>query len=143
MDYVPTYSGLIVSNSYYNMKGYIVLCSFQSAITIKSFLVVPNITQGPTDIAGRTEESVTFICNATGLPLPSITWSSNSSSSIPVQSGDDVVIDGTTRQSQITLSNLQLDDFQNYTCTATNQYGNDSETALLGSECYIHTVLVQ
>ena len=86
---------------------------------------------------------MTFICNATGLPLPSITWSSNSSSSIPVQSGDDVVIDGTTRQSQITLSNLQLDDFQNYTCTATNQYGNDSETALLGSECYIRTVLVQ
>ena len=97
------------------------------------FLVVPEITQGPVDMAARVGESVTFTCTATGVPLPNITWSSDSSDSITATS--DVVSDNDTmRVSQIMLSDLQINDFQNYTCTAMNVFGNDSETALLGSE---------
>ena len=101
-----------------------------------SFPVVPDITQGPVDTARRIGESVTFTCNATGVPLPSITWSSTSSSSI----NGFGTIDGTTRQSQITISGLQLDDFENYTCTATNQFGNDSVTALLQCKMIIYFI---
>ena len=37
--------------------------------------------------------------------------------------------------SMLTISNLQDDDFENYTCTATNMFGSDGVIALLGSEC--------
>ena len=94
------------------------------------------ITQAPNDTPSMINDSVTFTCMATGVPLPDITWSSDSSNNITGQ--PDVMIsdtvDGTMRESQLTLTNLQADDFQNYTCNATNQFGNDDETALLGSE---------
>jgi len=48
--------------------------------------------------------------------------------------GSDMIIDGTTILSTLTLSNLQDDDFDNYTCTVTNMFGSDNITALLGSE---------
>ena len=73
-----------------------------------------------------------FTCTATGIPLPTITWSSDSRNSI--KATGDIVINGTTRLSTLTLSSLQDDDFDNYTCTVTNMFGSDNVTALLGSE---------
>ena len=99
-------------------------------VLIYVFLVNPEITQGPDDAAEMLGEEVTLSCTATGLPLPDITWSSPIDT--PVQPSDDMIIDS-TRQSQITVSNLQLSDFGMNTCTATNEFASDSETALL--EC--------
>ena len=101
------------------------------------FLVVPVITQGPVDVASKVGESVTFTCNATGEPLPDITWSRDSGGVIMEQPGDIMITnitDGMTRQSQLMLINLKDSDFQNYTCNASNRFGSDSATALLGSE---------
>ena len=106
-------------------------------VTVKCFwfiyLAVPKIIQGPVDAARSLGESVIFICNATGVPLPIITWSSDSRSAImPIT---DMVTDGgLVRQSQIMLSNLQLGNFENYTCTALNEFGNDIEMTLLQCE---------
>ena len=72
---------------------------------------------------------MTFTCNATGVPLPTITWSSVSNSIIMSQS--DEVIDGGLVRSQIMISTLQLGGFEIYTCTATNEFGSDSEMASL------------
>ena len=73
---------------------------------------------------------MTFTCNATGVPLPTITWSSESNGAIMPQS--DEVIDGDlVRQSQIMIPTLQLGDFEIYTCTATNEFDSDSEMASL------------
>lgn len=97
------------------------------------YLVVPEIIQGPIDAARSLGENVIFTCNATGVPLPSITWNSESNPAIMPQS--DVVTDGgMVRQSQIMVPNLQLEDFENYTCTATNEFGSDNEMALLQCE---------
>ena len=96
------------------------------------FLVVPEITQGPVTAAGRLDEDVIFTCNATGVPLPNITWSGPDMTDITVQP---VIND--TRQSQITVSDLQIGDFGTYTCTATNEFGSVSETALLECKCII------
>jgi len=46
----------------------------------------------------------------------------------------DMVTSDSKRQSTLTLSNLQDDDFDDYTCTATNMFDSDDSTALLGSE---------
>ena len=73
------------------------------------------------------------LVNATGVPLPNITWSGPD---IPVQPNDDMIIND-TRQSEITVSDLQIGDFGTYTCTATNEFGSVSETALLECKCII------
>ena len=109
-------------------------------VFIYVFLVDPEITQGPVDAAGMLGDHVTFTCTATGLPRPDITWSDTSGMDIPVQAGDDMVINDTiindtTRQSQITVSDLQLSDFGMYTCTATNQFDSVSDSALLECKC--------
>lgn len=93
--------------------------------------------QGPVDMARRIGESVMFTCIATGVPLPNITWSSSNSGSITVDPNDDMIISVTTRQSQIMLSNLALNNFTTYTCTATNQFGMDTTMALL--QCKMST----
>ena len=91
-------------------------------------LVDPEITQGPVDAARKLGESVNFTCVATGVPLPVITWSSNSNGNIAGQSS---MVDEMTVQSQIMLSALQLGDFGMYNCTATNSFNVTRETALL------------
>ena len=84
-------------------------------------------------------DNVTFTCTATGIPLPTITWMDQDGNIVGTTS--DMVINDTTIQSTLSLSNLQDDDFDNYTCTATNMFGSDDATALLGSEC-IFSVLI-
>ena len=98
------------------------------------FLVDPEITQGPVDAARMLGNDVTFTCTATGLPIPDITWSNTSGIDIPVQAGDDMIIND-TRRSQITVSDLQLGNFGTYTCTATNQFDSVSDSALLECKC--------
>jgi len=98
--------------------------------------VVPTITQGPVDTPGMINDSVMFTCTATGIPLPTITWMDENNNMILM--GSDMVIDGTIIVSTLTLSNLQDDDFDSYTCTATNMFDSDNVTALLGSELQYH-----
>ena len=103
------------------------------------FSVSAEITQGPMDMARMINDNVTFTCTATGIPLPIITWSSDSRNSI--EATGDIVIDVNRTVSILTLSNLQDDDFDNYTCTATNMFGSDDVTVLLGSELLVNDSL--
>ena len=99
-----------------------------------------NITEAPINIADTINGSVTFTCTATGIPLPTITWSSDSNNSIAATS--DMILGNTTIQSYLMLSNLQSDDFMNYTCTAVNEVGSDSGTAVLGSKLLMFLLTV-
>jgi len=101
--------------------------------------MVPIITEAPTNTPGTIGGSVTFTCTAVGIPLPTITWNSHSNNSIVATS--DTIIDFSTRQSVLTLSDLQDDEFERYTCTATNTVGSDNGTAVLGSELIISNLL--
>ena len=111
-------------------------------LNLSSCTVVPTITQGPIDTPGVLGGSVMFTCIATGIPLPIITWMDENDDTM--LTADDMVISGTTILSTLTLSNLQDDDFDNYTCTATNMFDSDDVTTLLGSElqCYCNFTLL-
>jgi len=76
---------------------------------------------------------VTFTCTAYGIPLPNITWSSDNNNSI-VAINELIYDDNFTIQSNLTLSDLQIDDFKNYTCTTVNEHGSVNGTAILGSK---------
>ena len=102
-------------------------------------VAVSAITQGPIDTPGVLDGSVMFTCTATGIPLPTITWMDENI----ILMGSDMIINDTTIQSTLTLSNLQDDDFDNYTCTATNIFGSHKVAALLGSECTCKVYAVQ
>ena len=100
------------------------------------YIVGPNITEAPVNIADTLDGSVTFTCTAIGIPLPTITWSSDSNNNITATS-DMILDDNITIHSNLTLSFLQSDDFMNYTCTAVNKFGSDSGTAVLGSKLLV------
>ena len=89
------------------------------------------ITVGPIDTPGVLDDSVMFTCTATGIPLPTITWMNQDGNIVGTTSD---MIDVTTIQSTLTVSNLQDNDFGNYVCMAGNVFNTDNATALLGSE---------
>jgi len=101
--------------------------------------MVPIITEAPSNTPATIGGRFTLTCTAVGIPLPTITWSSNSDNSIATTSSTE--IDFSTIQSELTFSDLQANDFEMYTCTATNTVGSDNGTAILGSE-FITTVII-
>ena len=96
-------------------------------------VVVSVVTEGPTDTPAILSGTASFTCTATGIPLPTIIWIDQDGNIVGTTS-DMVINGGTAILSTLTLSNLQDDDFDNYTCTASNIFNNDDVTALLGSE---------
>ena len=98
--------------------------------------MVPVIAEGSTDAPAMIGDNVMFSCTVTGIPIPTITWSSDRKYSI--EATDDIIVDANIKVSTLTLSNLQVDDFDNYNCTATNMFGSDNITALLGSEYLVY-----
>jgi len=91
--------------------------------------VAPVVAENPHDASGMIDDSVVFTCTVTGIPLPTITWSSDTDGDIATNT--ETILNMTTIYSEIIISDVQVDDFTNYTCTAENQFGSVTETAML------------
>ena len=83
-----------------------------------------SILQGPIEVTSLIGDSVMFSCTATGIPIPTITWSSDTD-------GDIITNTATILNMTTIYSDVQVDDFTNYTCTAENQFGSVNATAML------------
>ena len=70
-----------------------------------------------------------FTCTATGISLPTISWSSDTGGDITAFA--QTMSNMTTIYSEINITNVQMDDFTTYTCTAENQFGSVTEVAML------------
>jgi len=68
-------------------------------------------------------DSVTLSCNATGIPLPMVSW-------IKVD-GDVTVSNG----SDLVFTNINRSESGEYRCEASNECGNASETATIEVQC--------
>ena len=85
--------------------------------------VAASITQKPPSIVAEVGENVIFPCQATGLPLPTITWR-RAFGSLP--KGKTAVVDG-----NLTIRNIAKTDKGDYVCSAKNFLGQDSVVAQL------------
>ena len=70
---------------------------------------------------------MTFTCEATGKPVPTISWTRNGS---PVDTNDKSTrISFTADKKQLTVLNVSRTDSGGYRCVASNSLGNDSSNA--------------
>ncbi|XP_038610504.1 neural cell adhesion molecule 1 isoform X5 [Tachyglossus aculeatus] len=89
----------------------------------------PKITYVENKTAMELEEQITLTCEASGDPIPSITWRSatrNISNEEKTLDGR-IVVRSHARVSSLTLKSIQYTDAGEYVCTASNPIGQDSQ----------------
>ena len=100
-------------------------CSIDVSSPPATFTFLPTIITPPQDELATTGDNITLSCSATNFGSTSITWTGPSGSLMGDQvTGDEV-------SSSLTLTGVDSSDGGEYTCTATNEAGNDSSTAIV------------
>ncbi|XP_072210990.1 neural cell adhesion molecule 1 isoform X2 [Excalfactoria chinensis] len=93
----------------------------------------PKITYVENKTAMELEDQITLTCEASGDPIPSITWKTSTRNI----SNEDKTLDGRivvrshARVSSLTLKEIQYTDAGEYVCTASNTIGQDSQAMYL------------
>ena len=93
-----------------------------------NFAVSPVIISSITDVSDNESNLAIFICQAVDSPIPDISWYfndvmiSNSSKYMIVSKS----LNTTTIENTLTVYNITSADVGVYTCTATNDVGNDT-----------------
>ena len=88
-------------------------------------IVAPLITTQPQSGSVTEGDNVTLSCNASGNPVPEISWTRDGS---PVSSGDRrISFEAGNRQ--LTITNVSRADSGEYRCVADNSEGNDTSNA--------------
>ena len=105
-------------------------------ITLVLYTVIPNINQNVSNKTINETQSVNFTCEATGKPIPNVSWyfsgvminvSDNSSKYMIISRSVNI----TTTENTLTVYNVTSSDVGTYSCSATNVLGNDSTSGLL------------
>ena len=97
--------------------------------------VPPTISPEVIDQTQSETDNATFICQATGEPLPTITAYFNG---VPVDLNNTAkynttmtVLNATTTNNSLTIMNVQSSDVGTYTCNATNLVSSDTSSGVL------------
>nr|XP_006111290.1 neural cell adhesion molecule 1 isoform X2 [Pelodiscus sinensis] len=104
----------------------------EAIIHLKVF-AKPKITYVENKTAMELEDQITLTCEASGDPIPSITWRTSTRNI----SNEEKTLDGRivvrthARVSSLTLKDIQYTDAGEYVCTASNTIGQDSQAMYL------------
>ena len=99
-----------------------------------SHLFVAIIVVGVKDQTQDEDDSVDFTCQATGKPVPSISWYFND---VPVNMSTDkysittMSVNVTSNSSRLVVNSVQSSDVGTYTCKATNILSTDISYGVL------------
>ena len=103
------------------------------ALPFLHFTVQPEITAHPQNETGIEGQNVTFTCNATGNPAPTISWTTNGSTH---DTSHNSRISFSVDNKQLTITNVNRTDSGEYRCVANNSVGNaTSDAAILYIQC--------
>ena len=96
----------------------------------------PSIITAPVRVEALYEDMVELNCTAEGLPMPSIMWlvePYGGGSAVDISISTNITQEGnaTHTTSFLALLSVSPNDTANYTCTASNRLGNDSEKAFV------------
>ena len=90
----------------------------------------PEITAHPGSVEKTEGDNLTLSCNATGNPVPTISWTRDGS---PVDSSK---ISFSANKTQLTITHVNRTDSGEYRCVASNSLGNaTSNAATLDVQC--------
>ena len=104
-------------------------------ITFLNHLVIPEINPEVMDQTQNEGDTASFTCQATGGPVPTISWYFNGA---PVDEANTMKytismmsLNTTTISSTLTIMNVQSSDVGTYTCNATNVVSSDTSAGVL------------
>ena len=103
--------------------------------------VPADITEDVTDLLGNETNPVTFICVATGEPVPTISWYFNNILLNVSDHNISSTVSGIVVESLLTIFNARSSDVGTYTCHAENFIGTDRSSGILTingiANCYV------
>ena len=95
------------------------------------YSVPADITEDVTDLLENETNPVTFICVATGEPVPTISWYFNNILLDVSDHNISSTVNGIVVESLLTIFNAQSSDVGTYTCHAENFIGTDRSSGIL------------
>ena len=109
------------------------------------FIVIPAINPEVMHEMQNEGDTASFICQATGEPVPTISWYFNGA---PVSEGNTMnytismmLMNTTTISSTLTIMSVQSSDVGTYTCNATNVVSTDTSSGVLNVRGKLQFVL--
>ena len=102
-------------------------------ITFLNNLVSPSVSPKVMDQTQNEGNTASFICQATGQPVPTISWYFNGA--LLVNGMEHMIsmmsLNTTTINSTLTIMNVQSSDVGTYTCNATNVLSSNTSSGVL------------
>ena len=98
-------------------------------ITFLNHLVIQDISPEVMDQTLDEGDTASFTCQATGEPVPTISWYFNDT---PVDEANTMMsLNTNTISNTLTIMNVQSSDVGTYTCNATNVVSSDTSSGVL------------